>query len=73
MPSKPAQNVWYELWEEAGSRGLDTWHMLKGTGSVRNSDYPTFPAQFRLRILHAYACASKSTYLYLQHSRNLTV
>ena len=43
MPSKPTQNVWYELWEEAGSRGLDTWHMLKGTGSVRNSDYPTFP------------------------------
>ncbi len=40
MPSKPAQNVWYELWEEAGSRGLDTWHMLKETGSMRNSDYP---------------------------------
>jgi hypothetical protein len=40
MPSKPAQDIWYEPWEEAGSRGLDTWHMLKGTGSVRNSDYP---------------------------------
>jgi hypothetical protein len=23
---KPVQEVWYELWEAAGSRGLDTWY-----------------------------------------------
>ena len=40
MPSKPAQDIWYELWQEAGSRGLDTWYMLKGMDSVRDSDYP---------------------------------
>jgi hypothetical protein len=25
---KLAIDVWYELWHEAGSRGLDTWHEL---------------------------------------------
>ena len=40
MPSKPAQDIWYELWEGAGSGGLDTWYILKGMDSVRNSDHP---------------------------------
>jgi hypothetical protein len=42
MPSTPTQDIfWYELWEEAGSRGLNTWYVMKGMDSVRNSDHPT--------------------------------
>lgn len=40
MPSKPTQDIWHELWEEAGSRGLDTWYVVKGMDSVRNSEHP---------------------------------
>jgi hypothetical protein len=25
-------DFWYELWDRAGSRGLDTWHDLRGDG-----------------------------------------
>ncbi len=40
MPSKPTQDIWCELWEDAGSRGLDTWYAVKGIDSVRNSNRP---------------------------------
>ncbi len=43
MPSKPTQDIWHELWDEAGSRGLDTWYVLKGMDSVRYSDHPLSP------------------------------
>ena len=23
-------DLWYELWERAGSQGLDTWHDIRG-------------------------------------------
>ena len=23
-------DLWYELWDRAGSQGLDTWHDVKG-------------------------------------------
>ena len=23
-------DLWYELWDRAGSQGLDTWHDLRG-------------------------------------------
>jgi hypothetical protein len=42
MPSKPAQDIWYELWEGAGSGGLNTWYILKGMDFVRNSDHPSY-------------------------------
>lgn len=48
MPSKPAQDIWYELWQEAGSRGLDTWYMLKGMDSVRDSDHPLGAGRMRV-------------------------
>ncbi len=32
MPSKPTQDVWCELWEDAGSRGLDTWYFPSYSG-----------------------------------------
>jgi hypothetical protein len=38
MHSKSTQDIWSEFWEEAGSRGLDTWYVMKGMDSVRNSD-----------------------------------
>ena len=37
---KLALDVWYELWEEAGSRGLDTWYALEARGSGRNANHP---------------------------------
>jgi hypothetical protein len=43
MPSKPTQDVWWQLWEEAGSRGLDTWCVVKGIDSMRTSDHPVGP------------------------------
>ena len=50
MPSKPAQDIWYELWEEAGSRRLDTWHMLSGMDSARNSDHLRVPVGTKMRV-----------------------
>ncbi len=26
-------DLWYELWDRAGSQGLDTWYELRGEGS----------------------------------------
>jgi len=43
MPSRSTQDIWYELWEDVGSRGLDTWYVVKGRDSVRNSDHPVDP------------------------------
>jgi hypothetical protein len=41
MPLKPARDVWYELlWEEAGSRGLDTWYALEQSGLERDAGHP---------------------------------
>jgi hypothetical protein len=36
-------DLWYELWERAGSQGLDTWYDLRGEGrdgpdTVRSPD-----------------------------------
>jgi hypothetical protein len=31
-------DLWYELWERAGSQGLDTWHELRG--EVRDGPAP---------------------------------
>jgi len=28
-------DLWYELWDRAGSQGLDTWHDIKG--DMRNT------------------------------------
>lgn len=49
MPSKPAQDIWYELWEEAGSRRLDTWHMLSGMDSARNRTILRVPVGTKMR------------------------
>lgn len=38
MTLKLAQDVWYELWEEAGSRGLDTWYETRHVGPGRDAD-----------------------------------
>jgi hypothetical protein len=40
MALKLAQDVWYELWEEAGKRGLDTWYALEERGFGRDADPP---------------------------------
>ncbi len=40
MPLKLARDVWYELlWEEAGSRGLDTWYALEQSGLEQDTDH----------------------------------
>ena len=31
-------DLWYELWDRAGSQGLDTWHDLRG--EARNGPAP---------------------------------
>ena len=31
-------DLWYELWDRAGSQGLDTWHELRG--EVRDRPAP---------------------------------
>jgi hypothetical protein len=41
MPWKSTQDIWRELWEEAGSRGSDTWYVVKGMDSLRYSDHPS--------------------------------
>ncbi len=28
-------DLWYELWDRAGSQGLDTWHDLRGEARDR--------------------------------------
>ena len=28
-------DLWYELWDRAGSQGLDTWYDLRGEASDR--------------------------------------
>lgn len=33
-------DVWYELWEEAGARGLDTWHEPWKEDPSQNTDQP---------------------------------
>lgn len=38
MHSKSPQDVWHEVWDEAGSRGLDTWHVVKGMDCVQNAN-----------------------------------
>jgi hypothetical protein len=38
---KLALDVWYELWEEAGSRGLDTWYALGESGPGRSANHPS--------------------------------
>ena len=35
---KLALDYWHELWEEAGSRGLDTWHEPQHRGIGREED-----------------------------------
>jgi hypothetical protein len=40
MSLKLAQDVWYELWEEAGKRGLDTWYVLEERGFSQDTDPP---------------------------------
>lgn len=39
MSLKLAQDVWYDLWEDAGSRGLDTWHVLEERGLGRDAEH----------------------------------
>jgi hypothetical protein len=41
MSLKLAQDVWYELWEEAGSRGLDTWHALEERAPGQSATQPS--------------------------------
>ncbi len=35
-------DVWYELWDHAGSQGLDTWYNLgdAGSGSMDEAESP---------------------------------
>ena len=37
--NQPTQDFRCELWEKAESSDLDTWYILKGMDSVRNSDH----------------------------------
>ena len=41
MHSKSKQDIWSEFWEEAGSRGLDTWYALEETAPGRNASHPS--------------------------------
>ncbi len=37
-------DLWYELWDRAGSQGLDTWHEIKREpGSEGTPDVPPVP------------------------------
>jgi hypothetical protein len=31
-------DLWYELWDRAGSQGLDTWHDIRG--DARDETFP---------------------------------